>query len=561
MSKKINLLPEHIIDQIKAGEVIERPSTLIKEIIENAIDAHAKNIQIQIINNGMDLISIEDDGDGISFDDLPLAFARHATSKIDKFEDLYNLYSYGFRGEALASISSISKVTCESTTDKESSLFKIEGGEVLSHLKNEKKASNAGTKLFIKDLFYNTPVRLKFLQSKTSEKNQIRKILNSFLLTHPEIKFSIKWDDNDKKIYPETAQDLSKRIKNVFFKKGQDDRLLNFEQNYDNINVNGFLSFDSSRGNANRQQYLFINERYIQDITLHKIIVHNALGFWPIGEAGSYVLYLKLPADQIDVNVHPNKTVVKVFEASKVQSILSGALKRSFKETSRSENTNISPNSFGEVLTQQNFEESPVNFFQNLSENDHRVEFKPIQYKTAEESLNSHDLIINENILHIINESFGLYQRSENSFYIINLNKLLGHAYKKALYSNNPSTPLLISTPYKDPKKNLDHLFDDFGTLGLELDRLDSSTVAIRSVPHGSGYFSHSKILQEIVNLDIKPKSIEKFLEEIFKINTFKLEMTASSFKEIFNKFELTTLIKEDIAKELNSLSLQKLFS
>src|SRR5690606_27531427 len=158
------------------------PSTLLKEIIENSIDANSKNIQLQILDNGMELISLEDDGEGIAYDELPLAFARHATSKIHQFEDLYNLYTYGFRGEALASIASISRITCESTTEKETSRFKIEGGEVLSHIKDEKRNHESGTKLYIKDLFYNTPVRLKFLQSKTSEKNQIKKILNSFLL-------------------------------------------------------------------------------------------------------------------------------------------------------------------------------------------------------------------------------------------------------------------------------------------------------------------------------------------------------------------------------------------
>lgn len=253
--KKINLLPEHIIDQIKAGEVIERPSTLIKEIIENSIDAGSKNIELQLINNGMDLISLIDDGHGISKPELPLAFCRHATSKIERFEDLYTLYSYGFRGEALASIASISRINCESTDkDGNSSLIKIEGGQIITHTDLGDMGLPSGTKLFIKDLFYNTPVRMKFLQSKTSERNHLRKIINSFLLIQPNIRFSIKWDEQEKENYP-IESELEKRIQRVIFKKNQNQKMISFSQDYDGISVRGFVSEDSSRGSGHKANY------------------------------------------------------------------------------------------------------------------------------------------------------------------------------------------------------------------------------------------------------------------------------------------------------------------
>ncbi|MBT4791013.1 MAG: DNA mismatch repair protein MutL, partial [Halobacteriovoraceae bacterium] len=214
---KINLLPEHIIDQIKAGEVIERPSTLIKEIIENSVDANSTKIEIHLRENGLELISIIDNGFGISHQELPLAFCRHATSKINHFEDLYHLSSYGFRGEALASIASISRVTCESQTKNGWGLIKISGGETLTYQHEAQANTETGTQLFIKDLFYNTPVRMKFIQSKTSEKNHLKKILNSFLLTQYQIEFSIKWDDKEKEYY-QPRTNPADRIKDVLFK-------------------------------------------------------------------------------------------------------------------------------------------------------------------------------------------------------------------------------------------------------------------------------------------------------------------------------------------------------
>ncbi|MDH5414728.1 MAG: DNA mismatch repair endonuclease MutL, partial [Flavobacteriaceae bacterium] len=324
--QKIHLLPEHIIDQIKAGEVIERPSTLLKEIIENSIDAKSTKIDLHIINNGIDLISIEDNGVGINGDDLPMAFCRHATSKIDRFEDIYRLHSYGFRGEALASIASISRINCQSQTTQSKSQIKIEGGLTLLHQSEDAKSIKTGTKIYIKDLFYNTPVRMKFIQSQKTEKNQINKIINAFLLTQPQIHFSIKWDDHEKLIYPAQLQ-LQDRVKDVFFKK-KEVQLLETNNQYDGVNFKVLLSKESNRGNAHKFHYLFINERFVQDIQLHKVILNSAFGLWPDGETGHYIAFLDLPTDEVDVNIHPNKTIVKLFQVPKVLATVSGSIKQ-----------------------------------------------------------------------------------------------------------------------------------------------------------------------------------------------------------------------------------------
>ena len=205
-SSSIKLLPEFLIDQIKAGEVIERPANLVKEVIENAIDAQAKKIEIHLVNNGLKQITIRDDGKGIAFEDLPYAFCRHATSKIEKFQDLYSLDSFGFRGEALASIASVAQVTCISRqrNQAQGGQFSIAGGQSAKQDHIPQEGIPPGTLLVIKELFFNTPVRLNFIKSQVSERNALLRILHSFFISHPQITFHLKWDREEKSIFPPT---------------------------------------------------------------------------------------------------------------------------------------------------------------------------------------------------------------------------------------------------------------------------------------------------------------------------------------------------------------------
>ena len=173
---KIEILPEHIIDQIKAGEVLERPASLLKELLENSLDAGSTEIHLHLIENGMDLLSIEDNGHGMTFKNLPYAFLGHATSKLKTFEDLYRLQSFGFRGEALASVAASARVTC-TTQPKD---LNAEGGKIIiagghTELLIAQQASTQGTAIYIKDLFFNTPARLKLIKSKVSEKSALKK--------------------------------------------------------------------------------------------------------------------------------------------------------------------------------------------------------------------------------------------------------------------------------------------------------------------------------------------------------------------------------------------------
>ncbi|MFT6633676.1 MAG: DNA mismatch repair protein MutL [Bacteriovoracaceae bacterium] len=547
---RIQLLPEHIIDQIKAGEVIERPSTLIKEIIENSIDAGSTKIELHLIDNGLELISLIDNGKGISAVDLPLAFCRHATSKIDRFEDIYHLHSYGFRGEALASIASISKVSCETQTSTHLGLIKIEGGETLTHQEEDSRSKKTGTKLFIRDLFYNTPVRMKFIQSKTSEKNQLKKIINAFLLTHPEIEFSVKWDDKEKDFYP-IKNDIKDRVKDVLF-KSKEIHFHEVENSYDGVNFKVLLTHQSTRGNAHKSHFLFINDRYVQDFQIHKIILNSASHIWPEGESGHYVAFLDLPADEIDVNIHPNKTVIKLFRAPKVFSVVSGSIKNSFQK--HNINTRVS---------------QEIQYTNELPLETQSPEFKDIEYHQVDFT-QSHKVSNYFEDLHSSNKTqdsdqlkslftfpdYSLYNFN-NQLYLLKKNSLINFDLHQIIQSRaltEEIIPLLVSRPIKTEKKlNRDQL-SLFGKLGYELDHLDNKTLVIRSFPKELQRFPYLKIAEYIINQRFTNK------EEIDFSNFNFDDYNEAFLNDIIMKYPFSRLLENKAFIQLEQKDMAKFY-
>ena len=335
----IRPLPGYLIDQIKAGEVIERPASLIKEILENSLDAHGKTVNLTIEKGGLDLIAIEDDGHGMSYEDLPFAFERHSTSKISKFEDLYQLHSFGFRGEALASISSVSRLKCTTRplSGGSGGQITIEGGKRLSLLPLSPHTGRFGTFLAIRDLFYNTPARLKFTKSKTVEKVAIKKVLFSFLINHPEVAFTIKWDDREKEVYPALSKgQIEKRIRQIFFTKkssrnSSDSSLLEVHHSFGHYFVHGYVSSQSSPGHSNKNQFLSVNGRTFTCRSLHTAVLRAMPPLWPEGHTGPYAICLTVPKNEMDVNVHPNKMQVKFEDNALLFSLITMAIKNALE--------------------------------------------------------------------------------------------------------------------------------------------------------------------------------------------------------------------------------------
>ena len=312
---KIVVLDDLTINQIAAGEVIERPASVVKELVENAIDAGATNITIEVKNGGIKEIKIIDNGTGIRDDDVEFAFERHATSKIRKAEDLQEVRTMGFRGEALASIAAISNIKMITKTADELMGHQVivEGGEIIE---NEEIGAQTGTTFIVNNLFYNTPVRYKFLKKDYTELGYIEDTVTRIALANPNV--AIKLSNENKVIIQTTGNgDLKTTIYNIYGKEITEG-LLEVDYTYEGITVQGFVGKpEIARGNRTYQMF-FINKRYIKDKTLSAGAEQAFKGLLPIGKYGFLVLNLDIDPSKIDVNVHPTKLEIRFQEEQKV---------------------------------------------------------------------------------------------------------------------------------------------------------------------------------------------------------------------------------------------------
>lgn len=325
----INVLSPRIYNRIAAGEVVERPASVVKELVENSLDAGATKVKVEIEDGGIKKICVSDNGCGIAKDDLPLAFLPHATSKIANIDDLDEIATLGFRGEALASIASVSMVTLTTKTKDSDTGFKIEadGGDIS---KITEVARLDGTTLLMKNLFFNTPARAKFLKKPKTEESEITHLIEKFMLSHPEIDFEYVVDG--KTIYNHNSGNLDEVIYLIY---GRDvfENLLKLDYEEDNIKVGGYIvSPKLSRPNRTYQT-LFVNGRYVENYMVSACVQGAYEPMLMKGRFPIYVIKIEMPFDRVDVNVHPNKKEVKFENSSKVFGIIRRAVERALIST------------------------------------------------------------------------------------------------------------------------------------------------------------------------------------------------------------------------------------
>lgn len=307
---RINLLDKRTAELIAAGEVIERPSSVVKELVENAIDAGATTVTVEIQNGGVKLIRITDNGCGIDPQDIPKAFLRHATSKVHNEDDLYRIATLGFRGEALASVCAVSRVELVSRTP-DSNLgysYRIEGGEETASI--AEAGCPVGTSIYVRDLFYNIPARMKFLKKDITEGNAIATLLDRLALSHPEVALRFVRDGQQKLTTPGDGKLLS-AIYAVYgreFGAG----LVPVQAGTGSIRVSGFVSRPENAKATRTMQHFFINERYVRSVTVMAALEESYKNSLMTGKYPGCVLHLQLPHNQVDVNVHPAKLEVKL---------------------------------------------------------------------------------------------------------------------------------------------------------------------------------------------------------------------------------------------------------
>ncbi|MCR5302771.1 MAG: DNA mismatch repair endonuclease MutL [Lachnospiraceae bacterium] len=320
---RINILDDKTINKIAAGEVVERPESVVKELVENAIDSGAKNISIEIKGGGIDYIRITDNGSGIKKDDIPLAFCRHATSKISSEADLMNITSLGFRGEALSSIAAVSSV--EVMTKTSDSLYgyhyRIKGGVEMSL---DETGCPSGTTVIVRNLFYNTPARRKFLKSPVTEGTHITHLVEKLILSHPEISF--KYTISNRMLLSSTGNsDHAADIYSIF---GRDiaRRLVEISFTSENCSIFGYVAKpEAARGNRDYELF-FVNGRCIKSRILSSAVEEAYKPFLMLHRFPFVVLYIDIPSELLDVNVHPSKTEVRFAQESEVFSVVCDAV-------------------------------------------------------------------------------------------------------------------------------------------------------------------------------------------------------------------------------------------
>ena len=500
----IKLLPENVANQIAAGEVIQRPASVVKELVENSLDSGATEIQLFIIDSGKTLINIIDNGCGMTAEDLEICIQRHATSKIKVAADLFNIQTMGFRGEAMSSIAAISSMEIQTKkfNNELGDSLNVKGGII-----TEKKqvSCNSGTSIKIKNLFFNVPARRKFLKSDNVEMRHITEEFSRIALAHPEIKMNLS--HNNEEIFFLPKSNLRQRIVNLIGNK-KNEQLVPVLEKTSLVSLNGFVSKPDSAKKTRGEQYLFVNSRFVKSYYLQNAIFKAFEGLIATDFFPSFFINLVIEPKNIDINIHPSKTEIKFHDEKAIYSILRAAVKKSLGQY------NISPsidfhqeNSFNiEVKKDQRIIEPKINIDSNYN-----------PFSSSNKSNVSKE-IINEN-LNFINigepeQSFRFVQlkkkyilrTSNNSAVIIDQRKAHQRILFEYFNSNSNNQEFLSQTlifPKEISLNNNDiqilkEISSDIRKIGFEY-ILDNRNIIIKAIPAEASTENVTHLLESII--------------------------------------------------------------
>tara|TARA_B100000579_G_scaffold229634_2_gene188096 strand:+ start:46892 stop:48562 length:1671 start_codon:yes stop_codon:yes gene_type:complete len=489
MNKKINKLPKEISLLIAAGEVIENPLSIIKELVENSIDANSKKIIIEIIDGGKEYISITDDGDGIFPDEIEIAFERHATSKIKSKKEIYSIDTLGFRGEALSSIASVSNIVCTSRVKSNdyAQEIQISHGEII---KNKKTSSNYGTKIIIEDIFMNTPARLKFLSSSRSESSKIHNFINGISQSYPSISFEL-FIDKKNKIKTNGDDDLFFLISN-FYKVSKND-VIEINAQRENLEIRGLISKPQKNfGNRSRMN-IFVNNRLINNSKILFTIENAYRPFIQHKKFPIISINILIPYDLVDVNIHPQKHEVKFSDENEILSFIYNSISKLLNQEIPASTLSFSNNN-NEISMYENNKFLQENLFDN--------EKYPLKDSLP--------------ILRFIGQIRNTFLICEgpDGIYIIDQHaaheRILFEKYREEKFSNE--FQILNLKKYIDlgtimNSKIIENL-DKFKELGWDLEESATGQIIVRNVPFIGIYKTKSSDISFL--LDLISKDIEK---------------------------------------------------
>ena len=589
MADIIHLLPDSVANQIAAGEVIQRPASVVKELMENAVDAQATTIDLIIKDAGRTLIKVNDNGTGMSETDARLCFERHATSKITSADDLFNIHTKGFRGEALASIAAIAYVELRTKkTDTEIGTHLILEG---SQCKEQNPCQcETGTSFAVKNLFFNVPARRNFLKSDNIEYGHILEEFMRIALVHNEIAFSFY--HNDKQIFKLSQSSLKQRIINLFG-HAYNERLLPVQQESEVVNIGGFIGKPECARKTRGEQYLFVNQRFIKHPYFNHAICNAMTELIPDNHFPTYVIYLEVNPSLIDINIHPTKTEVKFQEEKYIYSILRSSIKHSLGNFNLSSQQidfeNVSPidfssiplsgspkeptistnpdyNPFSNIKTENKTVFTPTPFpknrqpegawtkiYESIKENlDIETPTINVQTKIETEAITPDEERCEDNVFQILNRY--IISRIKSGFIIIDQEaaeeRILYDRFLQQIENQSAKVqkllfPETISFSPQDAD-TISTLLKEFLHLGFDMEAFGTNTFIVNGIPSG---FKENNIQQVMEQL------LESYKSNLISMRLSRKNNLAHSMARAFGIKKGKTLSQE----EMNAI-IQQLF-
>lgn len=583
MSDIIQLLPDSVANQIAAGEVIQRPASVIKELVENAVDAGAKNIDVAVVDAGRTSIQVIDDGKGMSETDARLAFERHATSKIRQAEDLFNLHTNGFRGEALASIAAVAQVVLKSRQEGEEvgtqlsiSGSRFEGQEACS--------SSVGSVFSVNNLFYNVPARRKFLKSNSTELNNILTAFERIVLVNPQIAFTLH--SNNTELFNLKAGNLRQRIIDVFGKRINQDLLpVNVETTM--CKITGFVGKPEAARKKGAHQFFFVNGRYMKHPYFNKAVMTAYDRLVPQGEQVPYFLYFDVNPNDIDVNIHPTKTEIKFENEQAIWQILMAAVKESigmfndvpsidFDTEDKPDIPVYNPDVASSASAPKISLNPHYNPFKSSPSSGKPTAVKPVdeQWEQLYEGLNDQDSVereadifeseseteINTSQSILAEKSPAHYQYKgkyvmtavKSGLMIIDQHRAhvrvlyeryLEQIQQQTSHSQKVLFPEVLQFPVSD-EVILEKLLPEMSKMGFELDNLGGGSYAVNAIPTGLDGVNPLHLVQDMV-FSAKEKGV-KALDEVHQSLALTLARNAAIPQgQVLSNEEMETLVND----------------
>jgi DNA mismatch repair protein MutL len=549
MSDIVKILPIEVSNKIAAGEVVQRPSSVLKELLENSLDANSSKIKVIIKNAGKNLIQVIDDGDGMSIKDMHSSFIKHATSKINSIDDVFSISSMGFRGEALAAISSVSMIEMTSSKNLENEGYFIEmvGGKII----NEKELSlDKGTSIKVKNIFFNVPARRNFLKSDFVELRHIMNVFHNIAVSNHEIEFSLI--NNEEEIFYLKKESLKKRIISVFGEKIRE-HLIPIKENTQIANLNGFILKPEFAKKSRSNQFIFVNNRPIKSQFINHSISSSFDGLLRDGYYPGYFLFINMDPVKIDVNVHPNKTEIKFDDDQSLYSIINSAVKHCLGiyqispvlDFEKDSSMDISYNQINTDPKIPSIEvDSEFNPFKIFNEEDFIKKDSNLELSDSLSYVNE-DNKVSSKIFQIFNKY--IVSTSKSSLIIINQNlahqRILYEDFLKSIFeSSSESQKLVFPIEITLTKSQLilfKKITTDFDSLGFVYD-LSNTLLSISSVPSQLINNSIEEIIEDILddeNIFDKSKNFsysDFFAKKLSKSSSIKTGQSLNSNEQEF---------------------------